>query len=176
MRQEAGFSMLEVLVALVIGMIGVLGMAGIQILAINDTERARYQSIAALTASSMVAEMQGNSAFWGATTVPTTVTVSGSAVMVNGVLTAGGNCNGVVCTSSQMAYYDLQSWGKALAGALPSGNGAIACALTTSVVCTIKINWTENNVALNNPTGSETGIFASGTVGARSYQTMVSIQ
>lgn len=62
--KSRGFSMLEVLVTLVIILIGVLGVAGMQMLAINNTQIARTHSLAAILASSLAAEMQVNEPYW----------------------------------------------------------------------------------------------------------------
>ena len=45
MKQQKGFSLLEVLISMVIIMFGLLGIAGTQMLAINNTENARYQGV-----------------------------------------------------------------------------------------------------------------------------------
>lgn len=158
MRKESGFSMLEILVSVIIIMSGVLGIAGMQLLSINNTEVARYQSLAALLASSMGAEIQGNVAYWG--TAATNITVNGAAI--TGIPISGTSCLNAVCTPTQLAAYDLQNWGQAMAGtptmpgALPGGSGTIACAVIPApTVCTLTLNWSEKTVAsLGTPTGS----------------------
>lgn len=189
MREQRGFGMLEALISMVVIMIGVLGMAGMQMLAINNTENARYQSIAAMQASSMATQMLANAAFWRA--APATVTVNGLTVTnVNQGNTnnkaknkiknkGGGNtyCNTTVCTATEMAYFDVESWGIEMASALPSGAGSISCVITLSpTVCTLTMTWMEKNIALTRATGAETGILASGTNRQYDYSTMVSIQ
>ena len=57
MKQQKGFSLLEVLISMVIIMFGLLGIAGTQMLAINNTENARYQGVATTLASSLAAIM-----------------------------------------------------------------------------------------------------------------------
>lgn len=178
-RRQAGFSMLEVLVSLLIILIGVLGMAGIQMLAVNNTGNANDQSLAAILASSLAAEIQGNAAYWAQ--APASIAVTGTSV-TGGPPSSGANCSNTgnspvgspLCTPAQMAYYDLSNWGGSLASALPSGTGAIACT-ATPLVCTITLGWAAKNVASNNPTGAETGALASGTVGQRTYQTTVTV-
>lgn len=183
--------MLEVLISLLIIMMGILGIAGMQMLAINNTETARYQSVATMIASSMATEMQANYAYWGGILVPpATITVTGTTITV--VPAFAGTCLNSVCTASQMAYYDLQNWGAAMAGvanidgvvnkgmALPppaaGSSGTISCVATTPMVCTLTMYWSEKNIALINPTGAESGVLATGTAQTHSYQTLVSIQ
>jgi type IV pilus assembly protein PilV len=186
MRNDSGFAMLEALISLLIIMMGVLGIAGMQMVAINNTENARYQSIATILASSMAAEMQANTAYWA--TPPTTVTVNGATV--SGVPAFAGTCLNSACTAPQMAYYDLQNWGTAMAGvanadgvvnkgmALPSGTGTVQCSIVSvPAVCSLTLTWSEKNIALYNRTGAESGVMATGTVNSNyTYQTLVSIQ
>lgn len=190
MKEQRGFGMLEALISMVVIMIGVLGMAGMQMLAINNTENARYQSIAAMQASSMAAQMLANATFWR--TAPATVTVQGLTVSnninrgntnnraKNKIKNMGGNntyCNTTVCTATEMAYFDVESWGVEMASALPSGEGSINCVTAVSpAVCTITMTWQQKNIALTRATGAETGILASGTNRQYDYSTMVSIQ
>lgn len=189
MKEQRGFGMLEALISMVVIMIGVLGMVGMQMLAINNTENARYQSIAAMQASSMTAQMLANIAFWGA--APATVRVQGLTVTSinygntnnrakNKIKNKGGDntyCNTNVCTATEMAYFDVESWGIEMASALPSGEGSISCDTNVPpTVCTLKMTWMEKNIALTNATGTETGKLASGTSRLYDYSTMVSIQ
>lgn len=173
MKKQTGFSMLEVLVSLIIIMIGALGMAGIQMLSISNTEIARYQSLAALLASSMTAEIQGNGgngSYWRG--APTGISVTGGAV--SGGPTASTSC-GVGCTSSEVAGNSLQTWATSIANVLPTATGTVSCS-STPAICTVRLQWTENNVAVNKITGTETGMFAAGQQSAQSYQTVVTIR
>lgn len=177
-RDQRGFGMLEALISMVVIMIGVLGMIGLQMMAINNTENARYQSLAAMQASSMTAQMLANVAFWG--TAPATVLVNGATV--TGIASSATDCNHAACSAAEMAYFDVQSWGRALQGGgavpgLPSGQGAINCVTSvTPAVCTLTLTWLEKNISITNATGAETGKLASGTSQTYSYSTMVSIQ
>lgn len=181
MKQQKGFSLLEVLISMVIIMFGLLGIAGTQMLAINNTENARYQGVATTLASSLAAMMRGNYAYWG---TPRTITITGvtAGTATQTVLSSGFgpiptsvNCASTVCSSRAMAYYDLQNFGLAVANALPSGATAIACGTDTPTTCTITLSWSENNVAISNATGTETGVLASGAIGTHTFQTFVTI-
>lgn len=160
MRKQSGFSMLEVLVSLLIILLGALGMAGIQMLSINNTEIARYQSLAALLASSMAAEIQANKAYWG--TAPTGITVT------NGVVT-GGPAGGTVAGGS------LQSWADSINSVLPTATGTVNCS-STPAICQVQLQWKENNVALNDATGTGTNQFSAGQQSTQTYQTVVTVR
>jgi type IV pilus assembly protein PilV len=197
MKKEQGFAMLEVLISLLVILFGALGIAGMQLMAINNTETARYQNIATMLASSMSAKMQTNFAYWSTLPPPasiwvTDLTIGGSGVPA--VPTYTGTCLNTSCTPVQMAAYDLKNWGAAMAGiehpvdgvvysgmALPApqggaASGSISCLSATPMVCTLTISWSEKNIALGNPTGTETNQLAAGQVTNHSYQTLVSIQ
>lgn len=171
--------MLEVLISLLIIALGVLGMAGIQLLSINNTEIARYQSIAALLGSSMAAEIQGNTAYWA--TPPTSITIASGGSITGGPGTYTVNCVTTVCSASQMAAYDLNNFATNLSSnassELPSGQASITCPTATPTVCTIYIQWQEKNIALTGTrlTGTANP-FANGNFGTQSYQTMVTVQ
>lgn len=163
MRKESGFSMLEILVSMIIIMIGVLGIAGMQLLAINNTEVARYQSLAALLASSMAAEIQGNVAYWNA---PFAISFTGTTI--TGGPSGGTNCQTTVCTASQMAGYTLKNWVQAVTNTLPGAQGSISCSNGTPAVCTLSLTWSEKTVAsLGTPTGQTL---------PQSYKTLVTVQ
>lgn len=160
MRKQSGFSMLEVLVSLLIILLGALGMAGIQMLSINNTEIARYQSLAALQASSMAAEIQANKAYWG--TAPTGITVTG------GVVT-GGPGSGTVAGDS------LQTWADSISSVLPTATGTVNCS-STPAICQVQLQWKENNVALHDATGTGTNQFSAGQQSNQTYQTVVTVR
>jgi len=171
--RQAGFTLLEVLVALLVISIGLLGIAGMQALAINNTSIARVQSLAAIQASSLASAMQANEAYWQKTGALASSTVNGTTL---GDATLNGqavDCSAAACTAPQMAGWDLKQWGLSLQNLLPGGNGVITCTTVvgTPITCTISVTWQEKNVALNAATGTETGALATGQGGAAQQQT-----
>jgi type IV pilus modification protein PilV len=175
LKHQSGFSMLEVLVAMVIIMFGALGIAGMQLLAITSTENARYQNVATMMGGSLAAMMQGNVAYWGSP--PASIQIAGTTV-TGGPPAFTDPCVGLanVCDESQMAAYDLQKWGEELAKALPSGTAAITCPAGNSpAICSVTLTWSEKNVSVNNATTTETGELAAGKNQDHTYQTLVSI-
>ena len=175
--------MLEVLVTLVIILLGVLGMAGMQMLAINNTQIARTHSLAAILASSLAAEMQANEPYWAISTTSTKVTGVNNQDWTNTVLGDAGlngitsNCASVNCIPNAMAAYDLKVWGANVATLLPAGNAQVSCNGATPNICTVSVTWSEKNVALHSlATGAATsGALATGTVQTQTYTTFASI-
>jgi len=155
-----GFSLVEVMVALVVCAIGLLGLAKMESLAVSSTSVASSRSLAAIQAESLAATMHANTGYWAASTVPasTTVTVANGATTIvstdAGLASAVGGCSATgtaSCAPSVMAAYDLQQWAGALQTLLPGSFTTITCTTTdlTPVTCTIQIQWTENAVAAN---------------------------
>src|ERR1700754_3026480 len=110
-----GFSMIEVMVALIIISVGLLGIAKMQALALSSTGTARLRSLAAIEAASLASVMHSDRAYWsllgpGVTTISITkATVAdgtlGKAVSCTG---SGGSRPNPACQPSQMAAEDVQ--------------------------------------------------------------------
>jgi type IV pilus assembly protein PilV len=154
-----GFSLVEVLVALLVCSIGLLGLAKMESLALSSTSVASSRSLAAIQASSLAATMHADRGYWGQYLAPasTTVTVVGSTVTISdtGLGTQPTpNCTvagSTACLPEQTAAYDVQNWAKAIGALLPASFTTINCTTVTTapVTCTIQIQWAENAVALN---------------------------
>ena len=167
-----GFTLVEVMVALVIIGIGMLGIAKLQAVALSSTGESRGRALAAIEASSLAAAMHANRAYWGAGTVATLVTVSnGGAVTADADLstalmnagaatpcTTGGSClctsgGAAPCSAVNLAGSDLYAWAVDLNTQLPSAVTTVTCNSANlpaqPVDCTILMQWTENAVAVN---------------------------
>lgn len=172
-RQSNGFSLIEVLIALVIIAIGLLGIAGMQALALSNTGQARLRSLAAIEAASMAAAMRANKDYWAAGAAPSSLTVTGSnsatatfadTTLSGGLTTTTADCANTTgaCAPSVMAAYDAQSWGRDLAVILPGGNGTIACSTTVGVpvTCNVTVSWTEKQLQTQGGTATATPVLA----------------
>jgi type IV pilus assembly protein PilV len=149
MRVNArGFSLVEVMVALVICSIGLLGLAKLEALALSSTGVASGRSLAAIQASSLAAAMHANPGYWASGFAPATTTVSAANNYAAAApcLTPGAGA----CIPSALAAYDLQQWAIALQALLPGYYATITCSTAAfPVTCTIQIQWVENAVAAN---------------------------
>jgi type IV pilus assembly protein PilV len=151
-----GFSLVEVMVAVVVICVGLLGIAKMQSLALSSTNMARMRSLAALEAASLAAAMHANRSFWAGANgnpAPPAVVSYTPAGGINGIGSfPGGNaCN--QCTPTEIAEYDFGNWINNLAvppsGVLPGASATVSCsAATPPVNCTITITWSENPVAM----------------------------
>jgi type IV pilus assembly protein PilV len=177
--QALGFSLVEVLIALVVLGVGLLGIAKLEGAAFSNTSVAARRSLAAIEADSLAASMHVNRGYWSSLDpAGATITVQGSTVTVGSgaaanLATAVGaapSCTSTTtpCTIQNMAAYDLAQWALALQAVLPNYTATVACGTGTPVSCTINLVWSENAVAVNSTEASlaASAASASSTVNA----------
>jgi len=157
-RQDvAGFSLVEVMVALIVVSVGLLGLAKMATLALASTTVASQRSLATIEASSLASMMHANQDFWQGSAAFTSLSISG-----NMPFPAQNACTQAQpCAPQSMAQGDLNIWANALYGLIPSYSAQITCttlAGTAPVSCTIGITWAENAVAMNSQQTNQTGM------------------
>ncbi|MBU2571928.1 MAG: type IV pilus modification protein PilV [Gammaproteobacteria bacterium] len=118
MFKKNGFTLLEVLIAMIVLAIGLLGLAGIQAIGLRNNQSAYHRSQATQLAYDMADRMRVNRA----------ALTNGE--YNNGAATAN-DCEANSCTPAQMAGYDIAQWNAALADQLPGGVG-VTCIDSTS--------------------------------------------
>jgi type IV pilus assembly protein PilV len=153
----AGFSLVEVMVAVMVISVGLLGVAKMQGLALSSTTNARMRSLAALQAASLASTMSADRTYWAAGAAPLTVNIDipGATVAATDATlqtAPGGGCtsSAAPCSSAQIAAQDLKDWVTSLNGQLANGTAVINCSAATAaspVNCTIVLQWVENLVA-----------------------------
>lgn len=171
----AGFSLVEVMVAVIIIAIGMLGIAKLHALTIASTSTARLRSLAAIEAASLASAMHSDRAYWAtAGNPPATVTISGTtitasdAALSNKATPCTSEAGGArpFCDGPHLAAYDLQTWAATLAELLPNDTAKIVCSASVigapsptpaPVFCTIQIGWTESTVAANSQEAAQAG-------------------
>jgi type IV pilus assembly protein PilV len=115
-----GFSMMEVLVALLVLSVGLLGMAALQVVSLKANHGAYQRSQATFLAYDMIDRMRANRA---------------KAMAGDYDLTMGASSP----TGTTLAILDVKDWlDNNVAVFLPSGDGSIAC---TAAVCTVDVQW-----------------------------------
>lgn len=144
-----GFSLVEVMVALIVMSVGLLGIARMQAVALSNTSVASTRSIAAIEASSLAASMHANRGYWAKSTVGGSFTLTGTTVTP--ALAANPDCKAASCAPTALAAYDLQQWATAAQKILPPDYvGTITCRpAATPPNCTLQITWSEKTVGLN---------------------------
>jgi len=160
----SGFTLVEVLVALIIISVGMLGIAKIQALAFASTGTASLRSLAAIEAASLAASMRANRNYWTVPVTPLQITITGTTITKSDIALAGSpvcvlGASGYAgpCGAPQLAASDLQTWVTSLNALLPGVTGSVLCpapvtppGFTTPapVGCTIQLSWVERNVGL----------------------------
>jgi type IV pilus modification protein PilV len=161
-KQVHGFSMIELLVAVLVMGIGVLGITGLQMVSLQNNRGALVRADAVLLAYDMIDRIRANP------------TINYGSLPMGAAPPAAGDCFANNCTEAQMATFDKAAWkcslgnfntdavcaglrnGTALPSALdqpglPSGDGQI---VTTPVVpatvpptfiVTVTVRWQEQN-------------------------------
>lgn len=154
-RRVGGFSLLEVLIALVILMTGMLALARLQTVSMANNHSAYLRSQAVIQAHDMADRMYANSAG----------VLAGNYNAISGVLinppvclttaTSADVLAGIGCTVAQLAQFDGDEWNRTNAIVLPSGQGTVA-GPDGSGVYTITLSWLEHET---NTTDTKSFIF-----------------
>lgn len=153
--RSRGFSLLEVLVALVVISLGALGIAAMQASAISSTHSSQQESLIALEARSMADAMVANAGYWAAGLAPASLTVTSTSLSDATLQGYTTDCSSTTCSASQLASYDAKNWGKELNNQVPGAQGLITCVAGAPVICSVKISWKPlANIAVNGGTQS----------------------
>ena len=133
-KRSRGFTLIEVLVALVVLSIGLLGMAKLVMVSSHANDSAYLRSQATALAYQMTDNMRANLAGAAAAQYDTALTATP---------TAPTSCVGTAtqCTNTQLAQWNVYSWKQNLLTALPSGAGSIVTSGTSPTTATIIVQW-----------------------------------
>ncbi len=129
-RAERGFSLIEVLIALIIMSVGMLGIASLYVQSMQAGRTSLFRHNAVTLAGDVADRMRAN---------PTGANAYTGAGANNSCVGMGTNCSNV-----QMAAHDILLWGQQAVDTLP--NGAVTITFDNTVippVYTIAISWDE---------------------------------
>jgi type IV pilus assembly protein PilV len=134
---QSGFSMVEVLVALVVLSVGLLGMAGLYVTTLRSGSGSISRMQAVYLAADMADRIRANR--------------TAGATFAAGVASTAVVCNATtVCTPAQMAADDLLVWNTQITQQLPGGTGAIGLTAPTAPALpaapstyTITVSWND---------------------------------
>jgi type IV pilus assembly protein PilV len=132
-KSNAGFGLIESLVALVVISVGMIGIAALYGQGLSAGRTALYRTIAVNLASDMADRIRVNRR-GGAN--------YGGAGADNGCDPGGGTD----CTTAEMAAHDLFVWQAQVAAQLPNGLGAVQYTGTLPPTYTISVTWQEVSV------------------------------
>jgi len=130
-----GFSLIEVLVALVVLCVGLLGIASLYVVTLQSSGSAISRTQAVNLASDLADRIRANR------NVPDSYTFNGTATLTDQAC-VGSSAS---CTEAQMAAHDLFVWKRQIQSALPgSPVGTVALDETTVPrTYVITVSWTE---------------------------------
>lgn len=139
----SGFTLLEVMVAMVIFSVGMLGLAGIQGLALQNNSTSYMRTMASQQAYNMSDLLRSNTDRDGKidTTFDNIVTSLGT-VPTKNCIADNQTTN---CSESELADFDIYHWKLRLADELPSGRGKVT---KSANVYTIIIMWDEDRTGV----------------------------
>lgn len=155
-----GFTLLEVLIAVLVFSLGLLGVAGLMVLSVRTNHSAYLRTQASFLAQSMADRMRAN---------------VGWTTEYNGTYDAstldGGDCD--VCTPDALAGRDKAIWSRQLVSFLPDPSATIECAGSQLGVggtqrgaapfdglCTMTIEWAEAELGRESPDAPARQTFA----------------
>ena len=136
---QDGFTLLEILVAIVVLSIGLLGLAGLQAVSLNNNQIAYYRAIASQQAYDMADRIRANLAG---------VNANAYNALAAGLPAGNPDCFSAVCSAANIAVFDHRQWNTMNARLLPTGNGTVAGAGGAFV---ITVMWTEKGTVFNDP-------------------------
>lgn len=135
----AGFSLLEVLIAIVVLSIGVLTVAGLQVFALRANQVSYQRSQAAVLAAEIIDRMRANRAAAAAGNYSLDPDEPPPA--------PEGACEEAACNGAAMAARDLSLWFQRLVDTLPGATAEIVCSdapCTPASLHTVTVMWDED--------------------------------
>ncbi len=132
---HCGFTLLEVLIAIVVLSIGLLGLAGLQAAGLRNNNSAYMRTIATQQANDMADRMRTN--------LPGVITNAYDSI---GGIPANPGCITTNCTIAQVAQYDAFDWNTMNQSLLPLGVGTVKRIASPPGVdrFTISVSWDDN--------------------------------
>ncbi|MEC9411540.1 MAG: type IV pilus modification protein PilV [Pseudomonadota bacterium] len=133
-RQQTGFTLLEVMVAVFVLAIGLLGMAHLQVTTLKANSTAGLKTQANILAGSILERMKANT---------TAAYAKNYDILFNGATPAGNSVSDT----------DVREWRAALAAYLPAGEGQIVCGnflVNQPFICTITVRWSDIQIGDEN--------------------------
>ncbi|MCF6318559.1 MAG: type IV pilus modification protein PilV [Proteobacteria bacterium] len=118
-NKSKGFTLIEVMIAVVVFSFGLLGVAGVMTVSVKNNQNGYMRSQAAFLASTMIEMMRSNQiALWNG--------------LYNGTynsytaLTSGNDCS-TACNFTELRGRDVQVWSNMINQILPNSSGVVSC-------------------------------------------------
>ncbi len=148
--KQAGFSMIEVLVTLMIITLGLFGVVGLQAFSLRANQAGKYRGQAVFLADDLGQRMEIN--FPNANGYD--VALSSTAPALN------KDCTTSTCSGADLMTYDLAVWQAAVAAALPQSSWSVTTAQLAATPnltsATFTLTWQERMGSIANNTSTAT--------------------
>lgn len=122
-RAQHGFTLIEILVAMVVISLGLLGLAGLQVASLNNNQIAYHRSIASQQADDMADRIRAN------------IDAVRAGNFDNPTATADPGCLDSDCSTSEMAESNFALWNTNIGRLLPDGVGTVRCVVGPAATC-----------------------------------------
>lgn len=132
-RRQAGFTLLEILVSLMLIAIGVLGTAGLQALALKMNQGGQLRSQAVVLGIDLIERIEANNV----------AAIAGSYAPATYPTSYTTDCSTAFCSPADLATYDLVNFKLRVLDQLPNAAITISMAGTGPVTYSVRIDWVE---------------------------------
>ena len=144
MAQNQGFSLVEVLVALLVLSIGLLGLAALQTTSLQYNTGSYLRTQATFMAYDIIDRMRAN--------ISAVADSDGNGYdqPTSSNVTASTNCDITTCTSAQLALYDVKRWYDRAVATLPNATTTPpTIQINSTNMVTITIRWMERDLSMS---------------------------
>jgi len=153
-----GFTLIEVMIAMLVLSLGLLGIASTLIAALHSSTSNYLEQQAVQSSYDILDRMRSN---FTAASIAGTSNPYIAALSAPSTTAPAPDCTAASCSANQMAAYDVWQWQTTIKNSLPSGLGSVAVTpigLTPQTAqVTIKITWSDQPAQSTfNPTGLAT--------------------
>lgn len=128
LQSNTGFTLIEVLIAVIVLSIGLLGFVALHAVTLKNSQSAYFRSIATHLAYDISDRMRANH------------TAAIQYIAAGAEQTACNSSPG--CTTAEMAQNDIYVWQQAVAASLPLGSGSVE---TAGGIYTVTVNWDDDH-------------------------------
>ncbi len=170
LTKQSGFTLIEVMVAVMVIAIGLLGLAGLRAVSVFNTHASYLHSIAAIHSENIAEMMRAN--INAVDSNDYTDTNIGYATLAAPAFNCRSTFPGTdtLCSPANQARWDAFNWLQAIGRDMPSGTGVVTCndsdatdadPCTDGSAHTIRVSWVENDLerVQTNVTKSFTTVF-----------------